>query len=74
VRISIDPEQLKRIPLRLGLSMNVSVDLHDTEGLMVPIKIPEASMYNTDVFNNQMDGVENLIDSIFDQNETLEID
>lgn len=74
VRISLDLEQLKRIPLRLGLSMNVTVDLHDTEGLMIPEKTPDRSLYNTDVFDTQMDGVEEVIQAIFEQNETLEID
>lgn len=32
VRIELDAEQVKLHPLRVGLSMNVEVDLHDTRG------------------------------------------
>jgi membrane fusion protein (multidrug efflux system) len=33
VGIAIDPEQLAKHPLRIGLSMQVSVDVHDQNGL-----------------------------------------
>jgi membrane fusion protein (multidrug efflux system) len=35
VRITLDPQELKQHPLRVGLSMSVSVDIHDTSGPVV---------------------------------------
>jgi len=35
VRIALDPEQLAKHPLRVGLSMHASVDMHDTSGPLV---------------------------------------
>jgi membrane fusion protein (multidrug efflux system) len=35
VRIMLDPQELKQHPLRVGLSMTVSVDVHDTSGPVV---------------------------------------
>lgn len=34
VRIALDPEELRRHPLRVGLSVTVSLDIHDTSGSM----------------------------------------
>ena len=73
VRISLDPEQLRKNPLRLGLSMNVSVDVHDTEGNRVPNMSENRQVYQTDVFNSQIDGVEKIIYEILNQNESFEL-
>lgn len=35
VRISLDPQELQAHPLRVGLSMHVRIDLHDTSGSLV---------------------------------------
>jgi membrane fusion protein, multidrug efflux system len=35
VRIALDPQELKAHPLRVGLSMTVDVDVHDTSGPVV---------------------------------------
>lgn len=35
VRIALDPKELAQNPLRVGLSMKVSVDIHDTSGSLV---------------------------------------
>jgi membrane fusion protein, multidrug efflux system len=35
VRITLDPQELKQHPLRVGLSMTVSVDIHDASGPVV---------------------------------------
>jgi membrane fusion protein (multidrug efflux system) len=35
VRIVLDPQQLKNHPLRVGLSTNVTVDVHDTSGALI---------------------------------------
>jgi membrane fusion protein (multidrug efflux system) len=64
VKISLDPEEIKRHPLRLGLSMDVTVDLHDTQGSSIPAPYSAAPVYETDVFAKQIEGVEEVIDEI----------
>lgn len=61
VRIILDQNQIKQFPLRLGLSMEVTVDIHDTEKPFVPCVRPEGPLYITDVFANQEEGAEELI-------------
>ena len=39
VRITLDPEELKAHPLRVGLSMTVRVDVHDTSGPVVSSQV-----------------------------------
>jgi membrane fusion protein (multidrug efflux system) len=39
IRIALDPQELARNPLRVGLSMNVEVDLHDTSGPLVATEV-----------------------------------
>lgn len=51
VRVDIDPADLKKAPLRVGLSMDVTVDTHNTDGpLMVPAQ--EQSAQKTTVFDD----------------------
>jgi membrane fusion protein (multidrug efflux system) len=42
VRIALDPEELKAHPLRVGLSVNVSVDIKDTSGSVMSSRITAA--------------------------------
>jgi membrane fusion protein (multidrug efflux system) len=42
VRIALDPKELVDHPLRVGLSMDVEVDLHDTSGPLVAKQVREA--------------------------------
>lgn len=51
VRIKLDPEEIKNHPLRIGLSMIVTVDLHDTSGPFVSEAVPTIS-YETDIFES----------------------
>jgi membrane fusion protein (multidrug efflux system) len=48
VRIELDRKELEQHPLRVGLSMNVKVDMHDTSGSLInahvrsePQRVPE---------------------------------
>lgn len=68
IKISLDPEEIKKNPLRLGLSMDVTVDLHDTEGSSIPPLYSAAPVYETDIFAKQLDGVEEVIDEIVQTN------
>ena len=73
VRVSINSEQLRRFPLRLGLSMHVRVDIRDKEGRRIPLKSPEKPLYVTDVFIDQLDGSQQLIKEILDLNMTFDM-
>jgi len=42
VRISLDPQQLAKHPLRVGLSMHATIDLHDTSGPLVADSVRDA--------------------------------
>lgn len=68
VRIRLDPEEVQKHPLRLGLSMHVTIDIHDREGLMIPSEAPEIALYDTDIFSSQEAGAEALIQEIVEKN------
>lgn len=70
VRIRLEPSELKRYPLRLGLSMNVTVDIHDIHGKMIPPPAPPGPLYCTDIFAKQDEGAEELITKIVQENKT----
>jgi membrane fusion protein (multidrug efflux system) len=42
VRIALDPQELAKNPLRLGLSMKVTVDMHDTDGSLIATQVRTA--------------------------------
>jgi membrane fusion protein (multidrug efflux system) len=42
VRVSLDPKELAEHPLRLGLSMKVVVDMHNTDGSLVATQVRAA--------------------------------
>ena len=53
VRISLDPQELARHPLRIGLSMRVTVDIEHAEGNSLTNSNPmrNEAAYQTDVFD-----------------------
>jgi membrane fusion protein (multidrug efflux system) len=42
VRIALDPQELAKNPLRLGLSMKVTVDMHNTDGSIIASQVRTA--------------------------------
>lgn len=68
VRILLDPKEIKKYPLRLGLSMKVTIDIHHTEGKMIPSPPPPQPLFTTDVFAKQEEGAEELIAKILREN------
>lgn len=68
VRIILDQEQIKQHPLRLGLSMDVTVDIHDTDKPYVPEIRPDQPLFTTDVFAEQEEGAELLILEVIAKN------
>lgn len=68
VRIQLDLKELEKHPLRIGLSMNVKVDLHDQDGLVLPQQPPIKPVLSTDIYHQQLLEAKALIQQIIDQN------
>jgi len=49
-----DPQQLDRYPLRIGMSLDAKVDLHDQSGPMLARKTPTQVAFSTDVYRQQL--------------------
>ncbi|HGJ5892310.1 MAG TPA: multidrug efflux MFS transporter periplasmic adaptor subunit EmrA [Arsenophonus apicola] len=68
VRITIDAEQLKKYPLRIGLSSEVTVDTSNKNGLTLSQKIRANPVYHTNVFKIDMAPVDQLVTDIINNN------
>lgn len=68
VRISLDQEEIKANPLRLGLSMDVNVNVRKTDGELIPPPSPFNELYTTTVFESQELGADALIQQIIAEN------
>ena len=66
VRIEVDPRQLRQHPLRVGLSMNVDVDIKDQSGGQ--LGDPPNSSYTTNVFAKYGDEANAEIERIIAEN------
>jgi membrane fusion protein, multidrug efflux system len=67
VRITLDQEQIKQHPLRLGLSMETTVDIHDTTCPFVPEIRSQEPLFSTDVFATQEEGANALITQVINR-------
>ncbi len=74
VRVSLDPKEMQRYPLRVGLSMEATVDLKDQDGLLVPTSSEGSPLYETPIFRIEERGDEAFIENIITANmdETLQ--
>lgn len=68
VRIWLDPEELKKHPLQLGLSMSVTTKISDISGNMLAQKTEKNQLYTTDVYTKQLSQANKLIDKILQEN------
>lgn len=68
VRIGIDVAQLKDHPLRIGLSMNVSIDTHQRQGLTLKTDDATKVIYESTDYSSDLKEAEQLIDSILKAN------
>jgi membrane fusion protein (multidrug efflux system) len=68
VRISLDPEVVKNYPLRIGLSANVSVDITNQDLPMLALTPPTQPIAKTNIFDIQMEYVNQLIEFIVQEN------
>ena len=63
-----EPKQLDAHPLRLGLSSNVEVSLHNQNGPMLAQQSPTAPLLNTDVYDKQLSQADGVIAQIIHAN------
>jgi membrane fusion protein (multidrug efflux system) len=68
VRIQIDPTELAKNPLQLGLSMRVTVKTYDRRGTRMPLAPNNLYKYKTNIYEQQIAGAEDLINSILKAN------
>ncbi len=68
VRITLDADEIINHPLRLGLSLEVKVDIHNTQGSSLPYAKSPAPVYETDIFDTQLVGIDKIIDGIIEAN------
>jgi membrane fusion protein (multidrug efflux system) len=68
VRIVLDQNQIKKYPLRLGLSMKANVNITETDKPFVPCERAEGPLYETNVFETQEQGAEELILQVIEAN------
>ena len=68
VRIVIRPEDLKRAPLRVGLSTTVDVDTHEREGNVLALAPVRATVSKTRVFEQLSPEADRIADAIVQAN------
>jgi membrane fusion protein, multidrug efflux system len=64
VRIVLDGTQLEKFPLRLGLSMRVTIDTHDHSGAVLTQVPSEQPVYATDIYSNEWTVANSLVQSL----------
>jgi membrane fusion protein (multidrug efflux system) len=68
VRIALDPGQIARHPLRIGLSMEATVDTHDRSGAALRDDPEPSDQYATTVYQDEDQGATALIARIIQDN------
>ncbi|OON39740.1 HlyD family secretion protein [Izhakiella australiensis] len=68
VRIALDPHDMQKHPLRVGLSMDVRVDIRDADGALLPQKTVAAPRFTTDVYQNALDQADQVVAKILHDN------
>jgi membrane fusion protein (multidrug efflux system) len=68
VRIALKAEEIAEHPLRLGLSMRVSVNTTDTNGEVLNTVAPPKAAYNTDIFNNELKDANDVVEQVIAAN------
>ncbi|CAM3088195.1 multidrug efflux system [Legionella steigerwaltii] len=68
VRVALVQDELKEHPLRLGLSLELTADLSDQNGPLVPTSTSNSPQYMTNIFQKEEKGNEKLITDIIQSN------
>lgn len=64
VRIVLDDKQLAKYPLRIGLSMRVTIDTKDHSGAVLTQVPSTQSVYATDIYSNEWTHANELVQSL----------
>lgn len=68
VRICLKKEEILAHPLLLGLSMRVVIDTHDRTAPRLPTLSLGVPLYKTGVYEDELEGVESLIEAVIQAN------
>ncbi|SUC34071.1 Inner membrane protein yiaV precursor [Providencia rustigianii] len=68
VRVELDPEQVAKHPLRIGLSMNVTIDIKDQNGPVLSEVQRTVPAFESDVLVLKLNEVDQVIDAIISNN------
>lgn len=68
VRVALDPNDLKKYPLRIGMTMSARVHLKDQSGLFIPTNSKGSPLYQTNIYRKERKGSKKIIETIFAQN------
>jgi membrane fusion protein, multidrug efflux system len=63
-----DPDQLDKYPLRIGLSLDTEVNLHDQSGPTLAQKVPSQIAFSTDIYEKQLANADGEIEKIIHAN------
>jgi membrane fusion protein (multidrug efflux system) len=68
VRVTLDPKQLEAHPLRIGLSTDATVDVHDSSGEQLAQTTPQKPILATNTFDIDRSEIKSRIEEIIRQN------
>ncbi len=68
VRVELDPDQVAKHPLRIGLSMNVTIDIKDQNGPVLAEVQRTTPAFESDVLVLKLNQVDQVIDTIINDN------
>lgn len=68
VRITLDPHDMQKHPLRVGLSMFARVDIRNAAGNLLPQETVAAPRFTTDVYQNALNQADRLVAKILHDN------
>ncbi|KHK63205.1 MULTISPECIES: efflux RND transporter periplasmic adaptor subunit [Pseudomonas] len=71
VRIHINAEELARHPLRVGLSTQVDVNLHDQSGPVLAQQPPQKATFSTQVYDRQLADADAMITRLIHENSAV---
>jgi membrane fusion protein (multidrug efflux system) len=69
IRIALDARDLATHPLKLGLSMHVSVDTADRSGAVAMTTVASRDAYGTDVFKHELEQADQLVERVIAAND-----
>jgi membrane fusion protein (multidrug efflux system) len=69
VRIALRPLDITQNPLRLGLSMRVSVDTSDRNGPVLNKTVTQQPIYSTEIFKNELQDANGVVERVISANE-----